>query len=130
VPTALLAGAVVCAALLAAVLPHAGRRIQEHRADQARSAAAEHRRRQLIHATDWAITAAIRKCWEHTVDDWRAPRIMLVSVADVVRRAEDDFNLHVSREEAHALLMDRLTVRGHLQTTLVTDDHDQQEGTI
>lgn len=54
---------------------------------------------------------------------------MLVSVADVVRRAEDDFNLHVSREEAHGLLMDRLRFRGHLQTTLVTDDHDQQEET-
>ncbi|AEY94361.1 hypothetical protein SHJG_p246 (plasmid) [Streptomyces hygroscopicus subsp. jinggangensis 5008] len=128
-PTALLATAVGCAALLAAVLPHAGHRIQEYRAEHARRTAAEHRRRQLAHATDWAITTAIRECWERTVDDWRAPRIMLVSVADVVRRAEDDFNLHVSREEAHALLVDRLAFRGHLQTTLVTDDHDQQEGT-
>ncbi|MBY8868693.1 hypothetical protein [Streptomyces sennicomposti] len=127
--TALLAVAVVCAALLAAVLPHARHRIQQARDENARRTAAEHRRRQLVHATDWAITAAIRECWERTVEDWRAPRIMLVSVADVVRRAEDDFNLHVSREEAHALLMDRLASRGHLQTTLVTDGRNQQEGT-
>lgn len=128
-PTALLAAVVTCAALLAVVLPYARHRIQEYRAEYARRTATEHRRRQLVNATDWALATAIRECWGRTVDDWRAPRIMLISVADVVRRAEDDFNLHVTREEAHALLMERLTFRGHLQTTLITDDHDQQEGT-
>ncbi|MFC8223594.1 hypothetical protein ACFUTY_36185 [Streptomyces sp. NPDC057362] len=124
-PTALLAAVVICAALLAAVLPTARHRIQEYRAEHARRTVAEHRRRQLVNATDWAITTAVRECWDRKVDDWRAPRIMLISVADVVRRAEDDFNLQISREEAHALLMDRLAFRGHLQTTLVTDEHDQ-----
>lgn len=124
-PTALLAAVVICAALLAAVLPTARHRIQEYRAEHARRTAAEHRRRQLVNATDWAITTAVRECWDRKVDDWRASRIMLISVADVVRRAEDDFNLQISREEAHALLMDRLAFRGHLQTTLVTDEHDQ-----
>lgn len=127
-PTALLAAGVICAALLAAVLPLARHRIQEYRAEHARRTAAEHRRRQLVNATDWAITAAARECWDRKVDDWRAPRIMLISVADVVRRAEDDFNLQVDREEAHALLMDRLAFRGHLQTTLVTDEQDQPPG--
>jgi hypothetical protein len=129
VPAALLAAAVTCAALLAAALPHARHRIQQYRTEHARRTAAEHRRRQLLNATDWAITTAVRECFNRQVTDWRAPRIMLISVADVVRRAEDDFNLHISREEAHALLMDRLAHRGHLQTTLVTDEHDQQEGT-
>ncbi len=124
-PTALLASVVTCAALLAAVLPTARHRIQEYRAEHARRTAAEHRRRQLVNATDWAITMALRECWDRKVDDWRAPRIMLISVADVVRRAEDDFNLQISREEAHALLVDRLAFRAHLQTTLVTDEHDQ-----
>ncbi|MFF4828250.1 hypothetical protein ACFY20_35795 [Streptomyces sp. NPDC001312] len=128
-PSALLPPAVTCAALLAAGLPHARHRIQQYRDEHARRTAAEHRRRQLLHATDWAISTAVRKCWDRKVDDWRAPRVALISVQDVVRRAEDDFNLHVSREEARALLMDRLAFRGHLQTTLVTDDHDQQEGT-
>ncbi|WP_274036696.1 hypothetical protein [Streptomyces sp. MMBL 11-1] len=128
-PTALLAAAVICAALLAAVLPHARHRIQEYRAEHARRTAAEHRRRQLLNATDWAITMSVRESLNRQVTDWRAPRIMLISVADVVRRAEDDFNLQISREEAHALLMNRLEFRGHLQTTLVTDDHNQQEGT-
>ncbi|MFJ2922878.1 hypothetical protein [Streptomyces sp. NPDC087307] len=128
-PTALLAAVVVCAALLAAVLPVARHRIQEYRAEHARRTAAEHRRRQLLNATDWAISMSLRESLNRQVTDWRAPRIMLISVADVVRRAADDFNLHVSREEAHALLMNRLEFRGHLQTTLVTEDHDPQEGT-
>lgn len=123
-PTVLLAVAVTCAALLAAVQPHVRHRIQQYRAEHARRTAAEQRHRQL-NATDWAITTAIRESWSRQVDDWRAPRVMLISVQDVVRRAETDFNLHVSREEAHALLMDRLAFRGHLQTTLVTDEHDQ-----
>ncbi|MCZ0984054.1 hypothetical protein O1L60_45650 [Streptomyces diastatochromogenes] len=127
--TALLATTSGCAALLAAALPHARHRVQEYRDEQARRIAAEHRQRQLLNATDWAITTAIRECWARTVDDWRAPRIMLVSVADVIRRAQEDFNLHVSWEEAHGVLMYRLTCRGHLQTALVTDAHDQQEGT-
>ncbi|MEU6012432.1 hypothetical protein [Streptomyces sp. NPDC047453] len=43
---------------------------------------------------------------------------------------DDDLVQHAQGcEEARALLMDRLAFRGHLQTTLVTDDHDQQEGT-
>ncbi|MFJ8855200.1 hypothetical protein [Streptomyces sp. NPDC102437] len=128
-PTALLTAAVTCAAPLAAVLPHARHRIQEYRAEHARRTAADHRRRQLLYATDWAITTAVRECWGRKVDDWRAPRIMLVSVADVVRRAGDDFNLYVSREEARTLLMHRLEFRGHLQTTLITEDQDPQEGT-
>ncbi|MGW3491902.1 hypothetical protein [Streptomyces sp. NRRL F-5630] len=127
-PTALLA-AVICAAVLAAVLPHARHRIQEYRAEHARRTAAEHRHRQLLNATDWAITTALRKCSAREVDDWRAPGIMLISVADVVRRAEEDFNLRVEHEEAHALLMHRLEFRGHLQTTLVTEEHDPREGT-
>ena len=72
---------------------------------------------------------SVRESLNRQVTDWRAPRVMLISVADVVRRAEDDFNLQISREEAHTLLMNRLEFRGHLQTTLVTDDHDPQEGT-
>ncbi|MFI8992179.1 hypothetical protein ACIG63_45840 [Streptomyces antimycoticus] len=115
----------MCAALLAAVLPTARHRIQQYRAEHAQRTAADHRRRQLLHAVDWAISTAVRECWSRQVDDWRAPRIMLVSVADVIRRAEADFNLHVSREEARAVLRERLEHRGHLHTTLVTDDHDQ-----
>ncbi|WP_332011190.1 hypothetical protein [Streptomyces anulatus] len=117
------------ALLLALLSPWIGHRVRRYRAEQDRRAGAEHRRRQLLNATDWAISMSVRESLNRQVTDWRAPRIMLISVADVVRRAEDDFNLRVSREEAHALLMNRLEFRGHLQTTLVTDDHDPQEGT-
>ncbi|WP_327299973.1 hypothetical protein [Streptomyces sp. NBC_01197] len=117
------------ALLLSLVSPWIHRRVRRHWAERDQRVAAEHRRLQLVNATDWAISMSVRESLNRQVTDWRAPRIMLISAADVTRRAEDDFNLQISREEAHALLMNRLEFRGHLQTTLVTDDHDQQEGT-
>ncbi|MFF0429968.1 hypothetical protein ACFYUJ_37065 [Streptomyces sp. NPDC004520] len=112
------------AALLAVALPALRHGIQQYRDERDQRIATLHRQRQLVHATDWAITAAIRECWSRKVDDLAATRIMLVSVSDVIRRAEEDFNLTISREEAHALLMHRLQFRGHLHTTLVTDGPD------
>ncbi|MFE5730237.1 hypothetical protein ACFQ7A_04895 [Streptomyces sp. NPDC056528] len=113
-----------CAALLAAALPVLRHGVQQYRDERDQRIAALHRQRQLVHAADWAITAAIRECWSRQVEDLAAVRIMLVSVSDVVRRAEEDFNVTVSREEAYALLLDRLRFRGHFHTTLVTDGPD------
>ncbi|MFI1734942.1 hypothetical protein ACH40E_38165 [Streptomyces acidicola] len=129
-PTALLATAVTCAALLAAVLPHARHRIQQYQDEHTRRTAAEHRRRQLGDATDWAITTAVRECWSRQVDDWRAPGSCSSAwpTSSGGPRTTSTCT-SAARKRTPCSFMDRLTFRGHLQTTLVTDDHDQQEGT-
>lgn len=74
------------------------------RARQAAAAGAEHDRRRLVVAADWAITAASRRL--------RAGGGPVgVTVADVVARAADD-GLTVTRTAAASVLAERFALRG------------------
>jgi hypothetical protein len=78
---------------------------------------AEHERRRLVVAADWAITTARRR-WELGSDP------IPVTVADVVERAADD-GLVVTREAAAAALRERFELRtGGMGLT--TDAFDDQ----
>ncbi|MGK4586062.1 hypothetical protein [Kitasatospora sp. HPMI-4] len=94
------------ATVAAAAAVATGRRLWVNRpAERARSAAergAEHRRRQILNAADWAISGAVPR---------REDGIRTVLVADVQARAEADFDLRVSRAEAGAALWQRLELR-------------------
>ncbi|MFF0142693.1 hypothetical protein ACFYRN_40450 [Streptomyces sp. NPDC005227] len=126
--TALLAAAVTCAALLAAVLPHARHRIQEYRAERDRQVAAEHYRKKLLAATDHAITTSVRARLAEPVTDLHITIPMRVTVGDVVARAREDFALEVPRDQAAEMLRHRLEFRGHARwPDLITDAFDDEE---
>jgi hypothetical protein len=64
----------------------------------------DHDRKRLVVAADWAITSARRVA---------APdELAVVTVAAVVERARDDFGLIVKRDQAAAVLRERLELRG------------------
>jgi hypothetical protein len=81
-------------------------RVRRHRraAERARRDAQVRRYHQLVAAADWVISAARR----HAAPD----ELAVVTVAAVQRQAAADWQLQVDREEAAAVLRDRLRLRG------------------
>ncbi|WP_438295898.1 hypothetical protein [Streptomyces sp. HUAS TT7] len=77
-----------------------GRWRAERRAKAARPWVSEHHRRRLVVAAHWTITTAQRAV--------RPDEPVRVMVADVQRRAVDDFGMTVSRDDAAAVLRERL----------------------
>lgn len=80
-----------------------GRWLARRRANAAVLRGAEHDRRRLVSAADWTITTARRAA--------RPDELARVMVADVQRRAADDFGLDVAHDLAAAVLRDRLRLR-------------------
>jgi len=75
--------------------------------------AAAHDQNRLRNATDQAITAASRTA---PVGQAR------VTIADVQRRACDDFGMHIDPAQARQVLADRLAFRG--RQDIATDAND------
>jgi hypothetical protein len=65
--------------------------------------AAEHERRRLVVAADWAVTRARRAA---AADEWA-----VVLVRDVQHEAADQFGMEVTPEAAAAVLVERLELR-------------------
>lgn len=73
------------------------------RARRAGAQQVDHDRLRLVSAADWAITVARRVA--------RPDHLARVMVEDVQLRADDDFGMVVSREDAAAALRDGLRLR-------------------
>ncbi|MFM9625088.1 hypothetical protein ACKI14_45110 [Streptomyces turgidiscabies] len=115
------------ALLLALLSPWIGGRISRHRDERDRRTAAEHYRKQLLAATDHAITTAVRARLAEPVVDLHITIPIRVSVGDVIARALEDFALEIPRDHAAAMLRHRLEFRGHARwPDLITDAFDDR----
>lgn len=87
----------------------------------------QHRHQQVVSATDWAITVAVRASLTALPAAIGEPPL-IVTAADVVDRAAADFNLHLTRAEAAAMLRARLEFRGHAAFgAVVTDAYEEDQ---
>ncbi|MGW6605172.1 hypothetical protein [Streptomyces sp. NPDC055036] len=88
----------------------------------------EHYRRQLLAATDHAISTAARAQLAEPVTDLHITIPLRVTAGDVVACALDDFALQVPRAEAAAMLRHRLEFRGLARwPDLITDAFDEED---
>jgi hypothetical protein len=90
-------------------------RTRRTRTSQAK-AGAEHDRRRLVAAADWAITSAWRRRAPGEAEVW-------VTVQDVRTQALEQFGLEVPASSAAAMLRERFTLRG-AGLGMVTDAFD------
>ncbi|MER6138316.1 hypothetical protein [Streptomyces sp. NPDC001815] len=99
--------------------------LRRRRERQAAVRQAHHLQAQLQESTDMAITAAVRAQLAEPVTDLRIVWPVRVTVGDVIRQAEENFSLQVSKTDAAAMLRNRLEVRGHAGwPDLVTDAYE------